>query len=94
MYASIRRYRTPEPEEIRRNVEVGFLPILRTQPGFVSYTLVHAGNGVMVSISVFETREGADESNRMAGEWVARTVAPLVQGRPDITQGEVVAHAP
>jgi prophage antirepressor-like protein len=94
MYASIRRYRTPEPEEIRRLVEVGFLPLLRTQPGFVSYTLVHAGNGVMVSISVFETREGADESNRLAAEWVAQSVAPLVQGRPDITQGEVVAHAP
>jgi len=94
MYASIRRYRTPDPEEIRRNVEVGFLPQLRTQPGFVSYTLVHAGNGVMVSVSVFETREGADESNRMAAEWVAQNVAALVQGRPDITQGEVVAHAP
>lgn len=94
MYASIRRYRTPDPEAIRRNVEVGFLPILRKQPGFVSYTLVHAGNGVMVSVSVFETREGADESNRMAAEWVAQNVAPLVQGRPDITQGEVVAHAP
>jgi len=94
MYASIRRYRTSEPEEIRRLVEVGFLPLLRTQPGFVSYTLIHAGNGMMVSVSVFETREGADASNRMAAEWVARNVAPLVQGRPDITQGEVVAHAP
>ncbi|HET7463657.1 MAG TPA: hypothetical protein VFJ82_20550, partial [Longimicrobium sp.] len=88
------RYRTPDPEEVRQRVEVGFLPRLRTQPGFVSYSLVHAGNGVLVSVSVFETREGADESNRMAAEWVAENVAPLVQGRPDIIQGEVVAHAP
>lgn len=94
MYASIRRYRTPEPEEVRRLVEVGFLPVLRRQPGFVSYTLVHAGNGVMVSVSVFETREGAEDSNRMAAEWAAQNAGPLVQGRPDITQGEVVAHAP
>lgn len=94
MYASIRRYRTADPEEVRRLVEVKFLPILRMQPGFVSYTLVHAGNGVMVSVSVFETRAGADESNRMAAEWAAQNAAPLLQGRPDITQGEVVAHAP
>lgn len=92
MYATIRRYRTPEPEEIRRRVEVGFLPILRKQPGFVSYDLLHAGNGVMVSVTVFESRQGAEDSNRMAAEWIAENVAPLVHGRPDITQGEVVVH--
>lgn len=94
MYASIRRYRTPDPEEIRRRVEVGFLPILRQQPGFVSYNLVDAGNGVMVSITVFESRQGAEDSNRMAAEWITQNVAPLVLGRPDIIQGEVVVHAP
>jgi len=93
MFASIRRYRATEPEEVRRRVEVGFLPILRKQPGFVSYTLVHAGNGTMVSITTFDTREGAERSNRMAAEWIVENIAPLVQGRPDITQGEVVAHA-
>ncbi|HET7234787.1 MAG TPA: hypothetical protein VFJ16_32535 [Longimicrobium sp.] len=93
MYASIRRYRTPEPEEVRRRVEVGFLPMLRKQPGFVSYNLVHAGNGVMISVTVFQTREGAENSNRLAAEWTAENVAAFVQGRPDITHGEVVAHA-
>lgn len=93
MYASIRRYRTPDPEEIRLRVETGFLPMLRRQPGFVGYALIHAGNGVMVSVTTFDTREGADESNRMAAEWIAENVAPLVLGRPDIMQGEVVAHA-
>ena len=71
MYASIRRYRTPQPEEVRRRVEVGFLPMLRKQPGFVSYTLVHDGNGVMISVTVFQTREGAEDSNRLAAEWIA-----------------------
>jgi prophage antirepressor-like protein len=94
MYATIRRYRSSEPEEVRRLVEASFLPLLRAQPGFVSYSLVHAGNGAMMSVTVFETRAGAEESDRMAAEWVARNVAPLVQGRPDITHGEVVAHAP
>jgi hypothetical protein len=94
MFASIRRHRTSDPEEARRRVEVGFLPLLRVQPGFVSYSLVHAGNGVMVSITVFTTREGAEHSNRMAAEWIAEHTALLLQGRPDITQGEVVVHAP
>jgi hypothetical protein len=93
MFASIRRYRTTQPEEVRRRVEVEFLPMLRKQPGFVSYSLVHAGNETLVSITVFQTREGADLSNRLAAEWTARHETPLVQGRPDITQGEVVAHA-
>jgi hypothetical protein len=94
MFASIRRHRTTDLDEVRRRVEAGFVPLLRVQPGFISYSLVHAGNGVVVSITVFETREGAEQSNRMAAEWIVQNVAPLVQGRPDITQGEVVAHAP
>ncbi len=93
MFASIRRSRATDPEEVRRRVEVGFVPLLRVQPGFVSYSLVHAGNGAMVSITVFTTREGAEQSNRMAAEWTAEHTAPLLLGRPDITQGEVVAHA-
>ncbi|HYH83130.1 MAG TPA: hypothetical protein VEX86_25265 [Longimicrobium sp.] len=93
MFASIRRYRISDPEQVRRSVEVGFIPILRKQPGFVSYHLVHAGKETMVSITVFQTREGAESSNRLAAAWIAENVAALVQGRPDFTDGEVVAHA-
>ena len=84
MYASIRRSRSDRGSEVVRRVGGEFVALLRRAPGFVSYHLVDAGNGTFVSVSLFETREGAEESNRIAAAWVAQNVAPLVQGRPDV----------
>ena len=47
--------------------------------------------GVLVSVSIFETKEGAEESNRVAAGWVKEGIS-LLLGRAEITAGEVVAH--
>jgi hypothetical protein len=47
---------------------------------------------VLVSISVFETQAEEKESTRMAAQWVKQTVAPLMAGPPEITEGEVIVH--
>ena len=92
MYASIRRYKSTSPEEVLRHVKEGFVPIISKAPGFIAYYSLKAGNGVLVSVSIFETLAEADDSNRMAAEWVKRTIAPLLSGPPEITEGEVVVH--
>jgi len=44
-------------------------------PGFVAYYWVDAGDGVMVSTSVFEHKDAEEQSNFRAGEFVAKNLA-------------------
>jgi hypothetical protein len=69
----------------------GFVPIISEMPGFVAYYLVDAGDGVMVSTSVFEHKDAEEQSNFRAGEFVAEHLAPLLPNPPQVTAGEVVA---
>ncbi|MEU8075254.1 hypothetical protein AB0B31_07365 [Catellatospora citrea] len=93
MYATVRRYEgVTDPREAGRRVQEGFVPIISAVPGIVAYFWVDAGNGVMLSTSVFESRDGAEESNRRAADWVKENLASLLPNPPQITAGEVVAH--
>ena len=95
MYATIRRYEVAEDgqmDEITRDIRENFLPMISELPGFVSYDVLDAG-GRLATVSVFETKEGADESTRRAAEYVKQN--PTFQRRlskPGITQGEVTLH--
>jgi hypothetical protein len=94
MYTSIRRYKVQPgaASEIARLVQTGFLPIVSSAPGFVSYTLLDAGNDTIATINIFQTQAGADESNRLAADWVKQNIASLVAGPPEITAGDVTVH--
>ncbi|MEU6474790.1 hypothetical protein ACFXJM_23185 [Streptomyces massasporeus] len=92
MYAVIRRYEgVTEPAEAGRRVNEEFLPLLREVQGFVAYYWVDAGDGVMVSTSVFQDRSGAEESTRRAKDFVRDRLAELLPQPPQVTAGEVVA---
>jgi hypothetical protein len=95
MYASIRRYNitgAESVEEVTRRVKEGFVPIISQTPGFVAYSLVDAGDGVVASISMFDDEAGAEESNRRAAEWVKQNLAHAVSGAPQVTAGMVTLH--
>ncbi|MFF2439244.1 hypothetical protein ACFVU4_34665 [Streptomyces sp. NPDC058107] len=94
MYAVVRRYEgVTDPAEAGRQVNEGFLPLLRQVQGFVAYYWVDAGGGVMVSMSVFQDPAGAEESTERAGEFVRDRLASLLPNPPQVTAGEVVAHS-
>src|SRR5215831_8554222 len=93
-YLTVRRYDgVTNPKEAARRVEEGFIPLLSRIPGFISYYWVDEGDGVMVSVSVFATREAEEESNRVAADFVKKHIAPLLPNPPQITNGQVVARA-
>jgi hypothetical protein len=94
MYAVIRRYQfdPKSSEEISRHVTEGFIPLLRQTPGFVAYYWLDTVEGVGASLSVFEAKAGAEESVRLAADYVQQHLAGLL-GKPEVTQGEVKAHA-
>lgn len=92
MYTSIRRYEGLSPgtiEEIIKLVEEGFVPIVSAGEGFIGYHLIDAGDGVMATISLFETKAVAEESNRAAASWVKEALATFLPNPPQITAGEV-----
>ncbi|MCC9309433.1 hypothetical protein LN042_20520 [Kitasatospora sp. RB6PN24] len=92
MYASVRRYEgVTDPAEAGRRVAEGFVPLLRRVPGFVAYYWVDAGDGVMVSTSVFQDRAGAEESIGRAADFVRDNLASLLPNPAQVTAGQVVA---
>src|SRR5215212_9174577 len=83
MYAAVRRYEgVTDPRKVAQLVDEGFIPIISEMPGFVAYYLVNAGDGVIVSSSVFEHKDAEEQSNFRAGEFVAEHLAPLLPNPP------------
>ncbi|MFI6599391.1 hypothetical protein ACIBHX_24330 [Nonomuraea sp. NPDC050536] len=92
MYATVRRYEgVTDPAEAGRRVSEGFVALISQVPGFVAYYWVDAGDGVMLSTSVYEDQAGAEESTRRAAGFVREQLASLLPNPPQVTAGEVVA---
>jgi hypothetical protein len=92
MYAAVRVYEgITDDAEAGRLVGESFIPLLEEVPGFVCYYWIDAGNGAMASLSVFDDKGGADESVRLAHEWVQENAAELIPNPPQVTEGLVVA---
>jgi hypothetical protein len=94
MYSVIRQYQfDPNAgDEIARKIQDGFIPLLRQTPGFVAYYWLDSGEGRGASFGVFENQAGADESVRIAADFVRENLANLL-GKPEIAKGEVRAHS-
>ena len=96
MYATIRRYEATDrarTNELVKKVDDSLLPRLSALPGFNGYYLIEAGNGVISSVGFFDTAEHAEESTRVASEWVREEkLEAALPNRPKITSGEVVVH--
>lgn len=94
MCVAVRRYEgATDPAEAARLVDEGFVPLMRQVSGFVAYYWIDAGNGVMVSTSVFRDRAGAEESISVAADFVRDNLASLLPNPPEVMAGEVVASA-
>lgn len=94
MHVVTRRYQVKpgSMEEITQHINKGLLPILSQAPGFIEYYAVDLGNNAAITISVFETKAGTDESTRLATDYVKQHLAHLTTGAPEIMEGESVAH--
>ena len=92
MYAVVRRYDgVTDTAEAGRRVDEEFVGILREVPGFVAYYWVDAGDGVMLSTSVFQDESGEEESTKRAAEYVRANLQSLLPNPPQVTAGQVVA---
>jgi hypothetical protein len=96
MFCTIRRYESIDQSrtnELVKMADESLVPKLSELPGFSGYYLIEAGNGVMSSIGFFDTSEHAEESTRIASNWVrANKLETALPTPPKITSGEVVLH--
>jgi hypothetical protein len=63
------------------------------RPGFVTYYWLNSGAGAGASLSVFESKEGAEESVRAAANFVQQHLSGVTVSKPEIFEGEVQAYA-
>jgi hypothetical protein len=96
MFATVRRYEgvdASRTDELSKKVNEDLVPRLSKLPGFGGYYLIEAGNGVMTSVSLFETAAQADESTNLVLGWVQdEDLDKALPNAPKITMGEVIAH--
>ena len=94
MHAVVRRYEGIDPgsvEEIKRRGNEELVPLIREAPGFVAHFVIWAGDGTMLSTSVFEDRAAAEESNRKVVERIGSSLTSLMP-QPQVTSGDVLLH--
>jgi len=96
MYATHRRYEGIDQsriEELTRKVNDGLIPRLSKLPGFNGYFLMEAGDGVVRSTSLFDTTSQADDSTRVAAEWLQEEkLETLIPNPPKVIVRKVLAH--
>ena len=96
MHATIRRYEAIDQtrlSELITKAESSLVPRLSELPGFNGYYLIEAGNGVVSSVGFFDTAEHAEESTRVASNWMRQErLETVLPNPPKITSGKVVVH--
>jgi hypothetical protein len=91
MYATLRVYEMAEDwdDVLQERLESDFLPALERLGGFVAYYSLEAGPRLFASVTVFDDRAGAETSNRLAAEYIQRSLADRFPTPPEITAGSV-----
>jgi len=96
MFATVRRYDgidASHKDELTKKVGETLAPRLSKLPGFSGYFLIDTGDGVMSSIGLFDTPTQANESTRVASEWVRdEKLEQILKTPPKVTDGEVIFH--
>jgi hypothetical protein len=96
MFGAIRRYEAIDQtrtSELVKKAEDSLLPRLSELPGFDGYYLIQAGDSVFSSVAFFDTAAQAEDSARVASNWVRdEKLETALPNPPKITNGEVVAH--
>lgn len=94
MFAAVRHYhfRAEDGPTIDRMIRDEFVPLIKRAKGFIRYYWLDTGAGEGVSVSVFQDKAGADESIRLAAEYVKEHASKFLTQKPEIIEGPVRAH--
>jgi hypothetical protein len=92
MHAVVRTYSGQGAEELFDLLDSNKITIerlIRGMKGFISYSLVRTDNGGF-TVSVFQDKTGADDSIRVAREWISKYAGAVGAAPPKVTEGSVL----
>ncbi len=93
MYATVRTCSaSPEMADALVSNEADVKSLVSGIDGFKAYYLVRTTDGA-VSVSVYDTEAGANESNTAAANWIRENLPEIVGSSPQVSAGEVVISA-
>ena len=94
MYAALRKFQAKagKSDELAQKIK-GAVPIISGVPGFMGYYVVYAPDDTVTAISIFNTVEQAQESNRRALAWIEKNIGGYVVGAATATAGPVIVHS-
>jgi hypothetical protein len=95
MHATVRRYEGVDQNrtgELKQKISEMLIPKLSKLPGFGGYYVIQSDNGIFTSVGLFGTSAEADESSRVAANWVREEkLEAMLPNPPTVTGGEVIA---
>jgi hypothetical protein len=91
MYAVIRQYENVRGsiDEIVQIDRDGFVPLIRMEPGFVSYWVAADEKGALRSVTISESESGVDDSTQKSAAFVKSKLSSLLPDPPRITKGRL-----
>jgi hypothetical protein len=94
MFAVVRHYHFDKKNsaEIDRLVREEFVPLIKKAKGFVRYYWLDTGNGEGASFGVFKDKAGADESVKLAADFVKSKMSKFMVQKPEVIEGPIKAH--
>jgi hypothetical protein len=94
LYATIGRY-----DGVTASVAAVVMPagrqlasVLSQTPGFVSYAVLAAGDGVLVAVTVYDNPTDLAVADQFIGRWVAEHLPAVLPRPPAVITGEVIVQ--
>jgi len=76
-----------------QQIDEDFTLTIKDAPGFLADYALDAGGGDLATIGVFEDRTSAEESIKIAADFIRQqNLTSLIPNPPEIIAGEVGAH--
>jgi|SRR5438128_2636551 len=95
MHLVLRRYRIRlgSTESAAQRAQESLVPELRQVPGFMTFHLADVGDGMVASLGLFETQEGAALGERLMSGWFREDWPVFQIVPPGLVLGEVLVRA-
>ena len=92
MYVTVHSYEIGKGTQldVARTAEQ-FIDTVRTIEGFRGYYMIDGGDNRIGSVSIFDTREGVEECDRRAAEFVSERLEGFQLAEVEVTEGKVLA---
>ena len=83
-----------DADEVLATIREGYVPLAQAIPGFVAYIgMIDPSSRQTAFVTVYDDKDGTDESTRQAGSWLTDNGHVFFEGDPTVVEGPVQVAA-